>query len=166
MDEARSKARCANCRTDVEVPDSYSNGDHIKCGVCGTQHKVVRGDALKLVLADVEPVRQALRENERRISSLKDELQRARGSFGLGVEGLGAGIIYIVWQIALKEHPWTKSLLIEGIAVAIVSGVFLELANYLFLAKRSAITRLSAEIGQLQDEGRSLQQRIREASRK
>jgi hypothetical protein len=165
MDEGRSRARCTNCRSDVSVPNTYANGDHIKCGVCGTQHKVVRGEGLKLVLADVEPVRQALRENERRISSLRDDLRRARASFGLGVEGLGAGVIYVVWQIAWKEHALNRPLIVEGVVVAVVFGVLLELANYLFLAKRSAITRISGEIGQLQEEGRGLEQRIREASR-
>jgi hypothetical protein len=164
MDAVRPKARCTNCRTEIEIPASYANGDHIKCGVCGTQHKVQRGDVLRLILADIEPVRQALRENERRISSLNEELQRARGSYGVGVEGLGAGIIYIVWEV-VKEHPINGRLVTESIIIAILSGVVLETANFLFFAKRNAISRISAEIVQLKAEGRNLQLRIREASR-
>ena len=34
------KARCVHCREDVTVPDHYAHGDHVKCGACGTKHKV------------------------------------------------------------------------------------------------------------------------------
>jgi hypothetical protein len=43
--------------------------------------------------------------------------------------------------------------------------VVLELANFMFLAKRQAIRRLASEIEDARTEGRHLQQKIREASR-
>jgi len=165
MDPVKSKARCTICRSEVDVPQSYADGDHIKCGVCGTQHKVQRGEALRLILADIEPVKQALRENDQRISSLTEELQRARGSLGVGIEtSLGVSVIYFLYRIA-RDHPVTGTLIFESIVIGLFIGALAELANYFFLTKRNAISRLSAEIGQLQSEGRTLQQRIREASR-
>jgi hypothetical protein len=159
------KARCTNCRSEVDVPASYADGDHIKCAVCGIQHKVQRGEGIRLILADVEPVRQALRDNDLRISSLKSELQRARGSVGVGIETwAGIAVIYFVWRF-INEHPINTRLVMESLVIGLVAGALVETANFLFLAKRNVITRLSAEIMQLQAEGRTLQQRIREASR-
>jgi hypothetical protein len=40
------KARCINCRSDIAVPATYAHDDFIKCGTCGMQHKVIRGDVL------------------------------------------------------------------------------------------------------------------------
>jgi hypothetical protein len=161
-----SKARCVNCRSEVVVPDTYASGDHIKCGVCNTQHKVQRGDVLRLVLADLEPVRQAYKDNERRIRDLESEIVRARGSLGLGANGLGVGVAYVIYQIGLKEQPWSTDLLLHGAYAAIGSAVLLEVANYLFLAKRAKISRLSEDISVLRGEGKVLQQRIREAGRR
>ncbi len=60
------KGRCVHCRADILVPDSYHHGDHVKCGQCGTRHKVSRGEreGVRLVLADVGPLRDALKANE------------------------------------------------------------------------------------------------------
>ena len=60
------KGRCVHCRADILVPDSYHHGDHVKCGQCGTRHKVVRGEreGVRLVLADIGPVRDALKANQ------------------------------------------------------------------------------------------------------
>jgi hypothetical protein len=44
-------------------------------------------------------------------------------------------------------------------------GLQLELANYLFLAKRQAISRLNAELQEAQSEGNRLRQLLREAGR-
>ena len=63
------RARCVHCRSDITVPPSYAHGDHIKCGTCATKHKVVRGDVLRLVIADVAPLREALFDNRRQIES-------------------------------------------------------------------------------------------------
>lgn len=157
--------RCVNCRTDVEVPGTYAHGDHIKCGTCGTQHKVMRGDVLRLVIADVAPLRDALRENQALIERLEDEVRGARRSIGIGANGVGIGVAYVVWQVALQEQPLGASLFTAAIWVAVLSGGALELANFLFLAKRQKIQRLTAEIDEARSEGRQLQQKIREATR-
>jgi hypothetical protein len=160
------KGRCVNCRSEILVPETYASGDHIKCGVCNTQHKVQRGDVLRLVLADLEPVRQAHEENERRIQDLEGALSRARGSFGLGANGLGVGVIYLLYEIGYREQPFSKDLVMGAVYAAVLSAVVLEVANFLFLAKRATITRLTKEIALLKEEGRLLQQKIRDATRR
>jgi hypothetical protein len=45
------------------------------------------------------------------------------------------------------------------------SGIFLEAVNYLFLAKRQAISRFSEELEEARSEGLALRQKIREAGR-
>ena len=80
MTNGVQKARCVHCRTEVSVPDTYAHGDHIKCGTCGTKHKVSRGEVMRIVLADVTPLREALRENERMVERLEDEIRGARRS--------------------------------------------------------------------------------------
>jgi hypothetical protein len=158
-------ARCVNCRSEITVPERYAHGDHIKCGTCGTQHKVLRGDVLRLVIADVTPLKDALRENHKLVERLEDELRGARRSVGIGSNGVGIGVAYAVWQVALQEQALDQSLLIRTIVVAVLSGAALELANLLFLAKRQRIRRLSAEIEEARADGRGIQQRIREATR-
>jgi hypothetical protein len=159
------KARCIHCRTDISVPDSYAHGDHIKCGTCGTQHKVQRGDVLRLVIADVAPLKDALRDNQQRVVSLESDLRAARASYGIGANGLGVAVAWVVYEVALKEAQITTGLLWKAAAIGVASGVFLEVCNYLFLAKRQAMTRISDEIADLKAEGRQLQQKIREAGR-
>ncbi len=165
MGSAVPKAKCVHCRSDILVPDSYAHGDHLKCGACGTQHKVSRGEVLRLVIADVTPLQNALRANEQMVERLEADLRVARGSFGVGVNGLGLGVVYALWQVARNDQPWSTPLLIKGIAIAIVSGVILEAINYFFLAKRQQITRLSAEIESAEEESQRLRQQIREATR-
>jgi hypothetical protein len=147
------------------VPDSYAHGDHIKCGACGTRHKVQRGDVLRLVLADVTPLKEALKANEGMVSRLEDELRGARASFGIGANGFGIGIAYAIWQVGFKGQMIDLDLALRTVGVALVSGIALEAANYLFLAKRQRMTRLAAEIEEAREEGRRLQQKIREAGR-
>jgi hypothetical protein len=160
------KARCAECRTEIEIPSSYAHGDHVKCATCGTRHKVVRtGEAVRLVLADVGPLKETLRQYEAQQNRLEAELRHARASFGVGVNGIGIGVAYAIWQVAFKEGQIGLPLLWEVVAVAVVSGVLLELANYFFLAKRKAMSRLSQEIEEVEAEARAVQQKIREASR-
>jgi hypothetical protein len=89
----------------------------------------------------------------------------ARGSFGVGVNGLGVGVVYALWQVARNDQPWSTGLLIKSIAIAIVSGVILEAINYFFLAKRQKISRLSAEIESAEEESQRLKQQIRESTR-
>ena len=157
--------RCVHCRSEILVPETYAHGDHIKCVACGTQHKVSRGEVLRLVIADVAPLKDALRENQRLVERLEDELRGARRSMGIGFNGLGVGIVYLLWQVALEDQAWSSALLIQAAFIAIGSGVALELINWLFLAKRQRIARLSAEIRDARESGRELQKTIREAGR-
>jgi DNA-directed RNA polymerase subunit RPC12/RpoP len=165
MAEAVQKARCAHCRSEILVPDSYQHGDHIKCGSCGMRHKVSRGDVLRLVIADVAPLREALQSNQSLTDRLEAELRIARGSYGIGVNGLGIALIYALWQIVRKDHPIDTALAWEAIGIAVVSGLLLEAANFFFLAKRQRLRRLNTEIEEARAESRALQQKIREAGR-
>ena len=66
-------------RSDITVPDTYAQGDFIKCGGCATQHKIIRGDNLRLVLADTGPMKESLRQNRALIERLEKDLAAARG---------------------------------------------------------------------------------------
>jgi hypothetical protein len=161
------KARCVHCRSDIAVPATYTQGDFVKCGTCGTQHKVIRGagEGVRLVLADVTPLKEALRTNDALVERLEDELQGARRSFGIGVNGLGIGVAYAIYLVALKEHSLDMTLLTKAVTAMVVSGILLELLNYLFLAKRQRVKRLSAELDEARSDSEELAQKIRESSR-
>jgi hypothetical protein len=159
------KARCVHCRAEVAVPDAYAHGDHIKCGSCGTKHKVSRGETLRLVLADVGPLRDALRENQRMAERLEDEIRGARRSLGIGINGLGIGVLYALVQIGVNEQQVSKELFWKALGIALLVGILLELANHLFLAKRQKISRLTTELHETREAGRNLQKVIREAGR-
>jgi hypothetical protein len=165
MAEGVQKSRCAHCRSDISVPESYHHGDHIKCGSCGMRHKVSRGDVLRLVIADLGPLRDALLHNKTLTERLEAELRHARGSFGVGVNGLGIGVIYAILQIVRDDRTIDTSLATETVVVAVLSGLLLEAANFFFLAKRQRLRRLGEEIDEARTEGRALQQKIRDASR-
>jgi hypothetical protein len=157
------KARCAECRSDISVPSTYAQGDHIKCATCGTRHKVSRsGDAVRLVLADTAPLKDALRANQAQADRLEAELRAARASFGIGVNGIGISVAYAIWQVGFKDRTIAMSLSWEVVAVAMFTGLMLELANYFFLAKRKAMSRLAERRPRRSPD---LQQKIREASR-
>jgi len=159
------KGRCVHCRTEIAVPDSYADGDHIKCGACDTQHRIIRSaGALRLVIADVAPLKEEVYANQQRLARLENELQGARGSLGIGVNGLGVGVIYILWRIVSHEEDLSRGLLITAAGVAVGTGLLLELANFLFLAKRKLINQLNGEIQLIRDETKELQRKIRESS--
>lgn len=159
------KTRCVHCRTDVAVPLSYADGDHIKCGTCGTGHRVLRASAgMRLVLADIGPLRDALRTNEQRLRNLGADLRDARASFGIGVNGLGVGVIYLLVKVAWEDQALTRDLVIIAAAIAVGVGILLEAANALFLQKRKAIVQISEEIERLDTETRELRRRIREST--
>ena len=160
-----AKARCVHCREEISVADRYAHGDHIKCGTCGTKHKVVRGDRLRLVLADVGPLRDSLAQNERLVERLEAELAHARASLGIGANGVGIGLIFALYQIGVKGAPLSKGLLWTAIGIGLFAGLLLEIANWSFLAKRSKMTRLGQELDEARAEGQKLRQQIREASR-
>lgn len=162
-----AKGRCVHCRAEILVPDTYHHGDHVKCGQCGTRHKVARGEreGVRLVLADIGPLRDALHANQSMIGRLEDELRGARHSIGLGANGLGIGVAYLIWQVALEDMPFSTDLIWRAVMVGVASGLVLELLNYVALAKRKQIRRISDELEAAHAEGRALQQKIREASR-
>jgi hypothetical protein len=157
--------RCVYCHVDVKVPASYAHGDHIKCGACGTKHKVVRGDRLRLVIADTGPLKDSLVQNEQLVHRLESELAHARASYGIGANGVGIGVVYLLYQIGVKGASFDGGLIANAIGVALFAGLLLELANFLFLAKRHHMTRISAELEEAEEEGARLRQMIREASR-
>lgn len=160
-----AKARCVHCREEIAVAERYAHGDHIKCGTCGTKHKVVRGDRLRLVIADVGPLRDALAQNEKMVERLEAELAHARASLGIGANGFGIGVIYALYQVGVNGAPIGKGLLWTALGIAVFSGVLLEAANWSFLAKRSAMTRLGRELDDARAEGQKLRQQIREAGK-
>jgi hypothetical protein len=158
-------APCVHCRTNVTVPTSYTDGDHIKCGACNTQHRVVRGNgSLRLVIADIAPLREALRVHNQRIESLENQLQAARGSFGIGANGFGVGVIYVLLKVAWEEQPLTREIIVNAVVIALLTGFVLELANFLFLSKRRLMNQLSEELETMRHEAKDLQKKIRDAS--
>ena len=159
------KVRCLHCREEVSVSERYAHGDHIKCGSCGTKHKVVRTDRLRLVVADVGPLRDALGQNQQLVNRLEAELAHARASFGIGVNGIGIGVIFALYQVGMKGAPLSTNLLWDAVGIAVVTGLLLEAANWSFLAKRSAITRITGELEEARSEGNRIRQQLREASR-
>jgi hypothetical protein len=163
--EKSQSARCIHCRSEVNVPEAYAHGDHIKCGSCGTKHKVSRGEILRLVLADTAPVREALQANEALQERIIDEIHGAQRSFGIGVNGIGVGVAYAIYEIAVKERMIGSDLLWAAVGVGLFAGIVLELVNFLFLAKRQRIRRLSSDLDEAREEGRRLQKMLREASR-
>jgi hypothetical protein len=165
MDQKSTTAHCVECHSDVAVPDSYAQGDHIRCGTCGTGHRVVRGDVLRLVLADTGPLKDALRENEARMERLEDELAGARGRLGMGAHGLYVGAAYVGIEVMLKDHPWTVGLIFIGLGLALVCGIIIEVLNFLFLSKRARIDQLTAEIEDVREAGQELRQKLRDATR-
>jgi hypothetical protein len=160
-----SRVPCTHCRSDIVVTEQYAHGDHIKCGSCGTKHKVVRGDRVRLVIADVGPIKDALVQNEQLVQRLEAELSQARGSFGIGANGIGIAVAYAIYELTLKDAPLGKDLLWSAIGIAVASGLVLEAVNYLFLAKRQAISRFTEELEEARSEGVLLRQKIREAGR-
>jgi hypothetical protein len=158
--------RCISCRSEVSVPDSYADGAQIGCGSCATQLRIVRNGGLRLVIADPLALVETLRQVKSDISRANRELQTARASWGIGVNGFGLGVLYIVAKVALEERDLNRGLILEAVALSVLVGVLLELANYLFLAKRQTISRLTEQLRQAAAEQRELQRKIRESSRR
>lgn len=159
-------ARCISCRGEVSVPDSYAHGTQIGCGTCSIQLKIVRTGGLRLVVADLIALHEEKRLNRQLIEETSRELQRSRASWGIGVNGLGLGVLYVVAQMVLDERELSQGLLVEAIALAVVTGVLLEVANFLFLAKRSAIARLTDQLQRAMSDQREIERKIRESSRR
>ncbi len=160
-------ARCISCRSEVSVPDSYADGTQISCGSCAVQLRVVRsGGGLSLVIADPLALRETLRQVKLDIAQANRELQKARASWGIGVNGFGIGVLYVVAKVALDERQLNRGLIVEAVVVSVIVGILLELANTLFLAKRQTISRLTEQIGRAVAEQKEIERKIRESSRR
>lgn len=160
-------ARCISCRSEVSVPDGYSDGAQISCGSCAVQLRIVRsGGGLSLVIADPLALRETLRQVKLDIAQANRELQEARASWGIGVNGFGIGVLYVVARVALDERPLSRGLIVEAVVLSVIVGVVLELVNTLFLAKRQTISRLTEQIARAASEQKELERKIRESSRR
>lgn len=159
-------ARCASCRFDVPVPDSYAEGAQIACGRCSVQLRIVRQGGLRLVIADPLALRESLRQLKLDIAQTNRELQAARASWGIGVNGLGIGVLYVVAKVGLEERRLDRGLILEAVVLSVLVGVVLELVNTLFLAKRQAISRLTEQLRLATAEQKELERKIRESSRR
>lgn len=159
-------ARCASCRFDVPVPDSYAEGAQIACGRCSVQLRVVRQGGLRLVIADPLALRESLRLLKLDIAQTNRELQAARASWGIGVNGLGIGVLDVVAKVGLEERRLDRGLILEAVVLSVIVGIVLELANTLFLAKRQAISRLTEQLRLATAEQKELERKIRESSRR
>ena len=157
--------RCVYCREQVQVSDRYAHGDHIKCGSCGTKHKVVRGDRLRLVLADVTPVREALSQNETLVARLDSEITQARFSFGIGANGIAIGVAYAVYEVVANQTPVYAALLWKAAGIALGSAVLLEATSWAFLAKRHRIARLTRELQDARSESSRIRALLRDATK-
>jgi hypothetical protein len=156
--------KCLSCRAEVQVPNTFAEGEQVDCQVCGIALKILRpGGGLRLVIADLTPFRDEVRAKQAQIVELEHELARARASFGIGANGLGLGVMYVLAQVGLEEKPLTPDLIGMGVAIALVTGAALEIANLLFLAKRREMTRLGEEIVQTQAELKEAQRKIKES---
>ena len=160
-----ARVRCVHCRELVEVADRYAQGDHIKCGSCGTKHKVLRGERLRLVLADAAPVRDALAQNETLVARLEREIAQAHLSFGIGANGAAIGVAYAVYQVLVNHAAVDAALLWAAGGLALASAVLLEAASWSFLAKRQRIARLTRELEDARTEGARLRLLLRDASK-
>jgi DNA-directed RNA polymerase subunit RPC12/RpoP len=159
------KARCVHCRSEVTVPASYAHRDHIKCPDCGTRHRISRGEVLRLVLADVAPLKEALESNRQLVDRLQNDLQATTMSFGLAANGLVVGVLYFFWRAFLEGAPVTLALIVQALGLSLLSAVIIEIVNYLFLGKRRRLNQLTAEIEEARADANELQQKIREAGR-
>lgn len=164
--EKTISARCVNCRSEIVVHASDAHGDQVPCPECHTSHKVVRtGEVVKVVMADVAGLKESVAHNRELTSQLEAELKDARASFGIGANGLGIGVLYAIAKVGLEEQPLSQGLLVTAALIAVGSGLLLEVANFMFLAKRSKIRRLAGELAQARQDGKELQRKLRDAQR-
>jgi hypothetical protein len=165
MEQGRN-VRCISCRSEIFVPDRYADGMQISCGGCSTQLRVERGEGVRLVYADPLALRETLRQVKQSIDEANRELRTARASWGIGVNGLGIGVLYVVARVALEDRPLSTELIGGAVVLSLIVGLLLEVVNTLFLAKRQAISRLTEQIRQATAEKKDLERKIRESSRR
>lgn len=163
-DQAAQRARCPECGADVVVRDLYGHGDVMECSNCSTGLKVHRKSGLRLVIADLGPLRDALREHRQRVAAVEAELQDARGSLGVGANGLGIGLLYVVYQVGQNDQDISRPLLVTALGVAVLSGLVLEVANYLFLAKRQKMNALATELAEVRQIVRNTERKIKDSN--
>jgi hypothetical protein len=151
----------------VPVPETYAHGVILGCQTCKSQLRLLRNEkgVLRLVIADAAPLRDQVAFNRAHVDKLQADLRVARHSLGVGTNGFGVGVIYMVARLAREDRVLNMQLLTEAVIIALVVGVLLEAANYFFLAKRKTMTRLAIEIDQMRDEQQMLQSLIRDAER-
>ncbi|MCM2256921.1 MAG: hypothetical protein NDJ94_14795 [Vicinamibacteria bacterium] len=165
-DKFVTHAHCPNCKDKVEVGSRYAHGDQMQCGNCSAGLKVVRqGNSLRLLIADLTPLREELKALNKRIFDVDAELARAKASFGIGVNGFGVGVLYVLVKVALEEQVIDRTMIAIAVLISLVVGVLLEGANYLFLTKHRQMSELADEIASLRVEAKGLQQKIKESSR-
>jgi len=126
----------------------------------------VRTGGLRLVIGDPLALRETLRLIKLDIAEANRELQTARASWGIGVNGFGIGVLYVVAKVALEERALSRGLIVEAVVLSVLVGVVLELVNTLFLAKRQAISRLTEQVRLATAEQKELERKIRESSRR
>jgi hypothetical protein len=129
------------------------------------KHKLMRGERLRLVLADPGPVREALSQNEALLARLESDLTQARLSFGVGANGAAIGVGYALYQVLVNGTHVDASLLWAAGGLAVGSGVLLEAASWAFLAKRRRIAALTRELADARAEGLRLRGLLRDASK-
>ena len=159
-------ARCASCRFDVSVPGSYAEGAQISCPRCSVQLRILRKGGLRLVIADPLALRETLRQVKLDIAQANRELQTARASWGIGVNGLGIGVLYVIDKVALEERHLNQGLIVEAVVLSAIVGGLLEVANTLFLAKRQTVARLTEQLRVATVDQKELERKIRESSRR
>jgi len=159
-------ARCASCRFDVSVPGSYAEGAQISCPRRSVQLRILRKGGLRLVIADPLALRETLRQVKLDIAQANRELQTARASWGIGVNGLGIGVLYVIDKVALEERHLNQGLIVEAVVLSAIVGGLLEVANTLFLAKRQTVARLTEQLRVATVDQKELERKIRESSRR
>lgn len=166
MDAKAQSVRCPICRGQVLVETRDAHGDQVQCDNCNNAFRVTRRDtAVRLVVADVGPFRDELKTVLQRVETLERELAAARASLGIGINGFLLGLLYVVVKIAWEKAPLTQEIVVTAVAISLACALLLEMANYLFLAKRQSMSRLSEEIAEEQLHVRKLRQTIRNAQR-
>src|SRR5262245_3665424 len=114
-DKDATPGRCVNCRAEVMVPNTFADGDTMQCSVCRMSLKITRGPAgLRLPIADVGPLRDEIKSIQSRIVSLESDLSRARASFGIGANGFGIGVAFVVFQVALNNQNLGQPLFLKA----------------------------------------------------
>jgi hypothetical protein len=118
------------------------------------------------VIADPLALRETLRQIKLEIAQANRELQTARASWGIGVNGFGIGVLYVIDKVALEERHLNRGLIIEAVVLSAIVGVLLEVANTLFLAKRQTVARLTEQLRLATAEQKELERKIRESTRR